>query len=96
MAERIAISFRRDSPRAGKHRQQGQIDRHENRDCRIDGTRMKPVDSLLQPPLARRVGCGQYDEGEYRAATAVADRERRAEDEQDVGAVEGEPGERAR
>jgi hypothetical protein len=80
----------------GQQRQQRQIERYEDRERGVDRARMKPVDPLLQPPLPRRVGGGQDHEGEHRAATAVADRERHAQGEQDVGAVDGEPGERAR
>ena len=80
----------------GQHRQQRQVERHEDGDRGVDRARMKSVDSLLQPPLPRRVAGGKDEKGEYGAAPAVADRERHAQDEQNVGTVEGKPGERAR
>jgi hypothetical protein len=80
----------------GQQRQQRQIERYEDRERGVDRARMKPIDSLSQPPLPRRVRGGQNEQSENGAATTIPDRERDAEDEHDVGAVYAEPGERAR
>jgi hypothetical protein len=79
-----------------QHREQREVERHENREPQVDRARSRRDQALQQPELLRTVGEEQGGESEQRAAAAVQDGDRRSGRQHGVNAVYARARERER